>query len=110
MTALLDTNVIVRHLTHDPPSMGHAATRFLSEASELLLTDVIAAETVYVLQSFYQVPRPGIAAAMRALIAMRTVRTQHAATLLRCLDLYEFDKMDFADAYLVAYAEVNRPR
>ncbi|MCL2089793.1 MAG: PIN domain-containing protein [Micrococcales bacterium] len=105
MSTLLDTNVIVRHLTQDPPTMGRDATAYLSQATSLVLTDVIAAETVYVLQSFYQAPRPTTAAALRALVAMESVVCEHPSLILRALDLYSDDRMDFADAYLVAYAE-----
>ena len=38
MTAFLDTNVPVRHLTGEPPEMAGRATSYLRSASELLLT------------------------------------------------------------------------
>ncbi len=57
LTALIDTNVLVRHLTGDPPEMAARATAYLGPARQLLLTDLIAAETVYVLESCYQAPR-----------------------------------------------------
>ncbi|MCL1839256.1 MAG: type II toxin-antitoxin system VapC family toxin [Propionibacteriaceae bacterium] len=107
MKTLLDTNVIVRHLTQDPADLGQAATKFLASADDLVLTDVIAAETVYVLQSFYRTTRPVIAAAMRALIAMKSVTVEHEGILLHCLELYETKRIDFADAYLGAYGEAK---
>ena len=61
MRAFCDTNILVRHLTGDPPAMAARATRFLAEANELLLVDLIVAEVVYVLESFYEVPRPQVA-------------------------------------------------
>lgn len=41
---LLDTNVVVRHLTGQPPDQARRATRFLREAEELDLRDLIVAE------------------------------------------------------------------
>jgi hypothetical protein len=38
---------------------------------------------------------------------MQQVTVEREVILLRCLDLYENKKMDFADVYLVAYAEKN---
>ena len=105
MKALLDTNVIVRHLTGEPSDQAEAATRFLAGADQLVLTDVIAAETVYVLDSVYGASRRQIATALRALIAMDAVETEHPSVLLRSIDLYQGANMDFADAYLVAYGE-----
>jgi len=107
MTILLDTNVIVRHLTQDPVEQGKAASRFLAAAKDLVLTDVIVAETVYVLESVYKAPRAVVATAVQALVAMRNVSAEHRQIIERGIDLYATERMDFADAYLVAHAEAS---
>ncbi|MFN0030298.1 MAG: PIN domain-containing protein [Acidimicrobiales bacterium] len=104
LSAFVDTNVLVRHLTGEPADMAARATAFLAAADELLLTDLILAETIYVLES-YKAPRPQIADAMRSLVAMDTMVTIDPATLLRAIEVYELDRVDFAEAYLVAQAE-----
>ncbi|MEO7397711.1 MAG: PIN domain-containing protein [Ilumatobacteraceae bacterium] len=111
MSSFVDTNVIVRHLTGEPTEMAARATTYLTSESELFLADLIVAETIYVLESVYEAPRSQIATAMRSLVAFRSVITVDAALLLRSLEVYEIDRLDFAEAYLVACAEstgVNR--
>ncbi len=111
MTAFVDTNILIRHLTGDPPDMAARATRYLESAPQLLLADLIVAETVYVLESFYKAPRGQVAEAMRSLIAFDSITTVDPALLLRAIEVYEVDRLDFAEAYLVANAEstgVNR--
>lgn len=111
MSAFVDTNIIVRHLTGEPPDMATRATAYLASAPELFLADLIVAETIYVLESFFKTPRVQIATSMRSLVALRTVVTVDPALLLRALEVYEIDRIDFAEAYLVACAEssgVNR--
>ena len=105
MTAFVDTNVLVRHLTGDPPDMAARATAYLQAETELLLTDSVAAETVYVLESFYEAPREEVAQAVRSLVAFDPVVCVDPALLLRALEVYEIDRVDFAEAYLVACAE-----
>ncbi|MGH3562926.1 MAG: PIN domain-containing protein [Mycobacterium sp.] len=105
MTALIDTNVLVRHLTGDPPDMAARATAYLRTARELLLTDLVVAETVYVLDSFYQAPRGQVAEAMRSLIAFNSIVCVDPPLLLRAIEVHETDRIDFAEAYLVACAE-----
>jgi predicted nucleic-acid-binding protein len=105
LSAFVDTNVLVRHLTGEPADMAQRATAYLSSADEILLADLIVAETIYVLESFYKAPRSQIADAMRSLIAMDTVVTIDPALLLRAIEVYEVDRIDFAEAYLVAQAE-----
>jgi predicted nucleic acid-binding protein len=107
LTALIDTNVLVRHLTGDPPEMAARATAYLRTARELLLTDLVAAETVYVLESFYQAPRGKVADALRSLIAFDSIVCVDPALLLRAIEVYETDRIDFAEAYLVACAETT---
>ena len=99
--------MLIRHLTGDPPEMAARARKALAGADELLLADLIVAECVYVLESFYEVPRERVAELMRAAIALPTIKTLDAASLLRALEVYEVDLLDFAEAYLVAQAEAT---
>ena len=107
MSAFVDTNVLIRHLTGDPPGQAAQATRLLSQAGQLLLPDLIVAEVVYVLESFYEVPRPRVAELVRAIIAFPAIEVAGEPVLLRALEVYEVHRLDFGDAYLVAEAEIS---
>jgi predicted nucleic-acid-binding protein len=96
---------VIRHLTGDPPEMAARATAALAAAEELMLADVVFAECVYVLESFYEVERPRVAELMRSALALPSVKTLDRASLLRALEVYEIDRLDFAGAHLVAQAE-----
>ena len=87
--------------------MAARATAALTAADELLLADLVVAECVYVLESFYEVERQRVAELMRAAIALRTIKTIDSTALLRALEVYEVDRLDFAEAYLVAQAEAT---
>ncbi len=63
------------------------------------------AETIYVLESFYEAPRIQVAAAVRSLLAFNSMVVVDSALLLRAVEVYETDRLDFAEAYLVACAE-----
>ena len=105
--AFLDTNVLIRHLTGDPPAQARRATAFLEDADELLLPDLIVAEVVYVLESFYEVERERVAELARAVIGFQAIVVVDEPLLLRALEVYEVDRLDFAEAYLVAGAEAS---
>jgi predicted nucleic acid-binding protein len=105
VTAFLDTNVLIRHLTGDPPDMAARATAFLAAAEELLLPDLIVAEVVYVLESFYEVPPGEVARLVRSVVTYPPIRCVDQALLLRALEVYETNHLDFSEAYLVASAE-----
>ena len=105
MTAFVDTNILVRHLTGDPPAQAARATRYLEAAGELLLADLILAELAYVLGSFYEAPRAQVAETLRAVLAFPAIRVADTELLQRAVEIYDIHRLDFADAYLVANAE-----
>ncbi len=104
---------VPRHQCVDSPSdrrpaaVAARATEALAGSDGLLLADLSVAECVYVLESFYEVPRERVAELMRAAIALPTIKALDSATLLRALEVYEVDRLDFAEAYLVAQAEAT---
>jgi predicted nucleic-acid-binding protein len=105
VSAFLDTNILVRHFTGDPPELAARATRYLADADDLLWPDVIVAETIYVLESFYQVERAQVADTIRAALAFPAIQVVDQELLLRAVEVYEVERIDFAEAYLVASAE-----
>ncbi len=87
--------------------MAERATAALAGADRLLLTDLVLAECVYVLESFYEVEPPRVAQLMRAAIAFPAIETLSTPVLLRALEVYELERLDFAEAYLAAQAEAT---
>lgn len=87
--------------------MAKRATATLAGDGQLLLADLVLAECVYVLESFYEVGRARVAELMRAAIATPSVVVVDTRLLLRSLELYEIERLDFAEAYLIASAEAT---
>jgi predicted nucleic acid-binding protein len=107
LTAFLDSNVLIRHLTGDPPDMAQRAGALLASGERLLLADLVLAECVYDLESFYELERDRVATLMRAAIGHPSIEAVDRASLLRALEVYETARIDFAEAYLVALAEAT---
>jgi predicted nucleic acid-binding protein len=105
--AILDTNILVRYLTGNPPAQARRATAFLAGATQLVLVDLVVAELVHVLESVYEQPRSRVAEATRSLLALPTVAVADLELLLRTIELYETLRLHFADAYLAANAELS---
>ncbi len=107
LSASLDTNVLIRHLTGDPREQAARATAVFAGAGPLLLADLILAECVYVLESFYEVPADRVAGLMRSALALPSIVCVDSEILLRALEVDADDRLDFAEAYLVAQAEAS---
>jgi predicted nucleic-acid-binding protein len=85
--------------------MAAAATRFLAEADDLLVVDLVIAEVVYVLESFYRVERARVAELIRSIVAFDAIRVQDEGLILRSIEIYEEHRIDYAEAYLCGCAE-----
>ena len=107
MTALLDTNVLIRHLTGDPPDQASRATAYLASAQprQLLLLDLHLAETVFVLETRYGQTRADVARLIAAIMGLAAIDMEHPRRIARAAELYIDPGLDFADAYLIAAAE-----
>ena len=68
MSALLDSSMVVRYLTGDPPHLADASARVIDGDDPLLITDVVLVEAAYVLRSEYDVPREAIVDHLIALL------------------------------------------
>jgi predicted nucleic acid-binding protein len=99
--------VLVRHLTGDPAAQARRARHLLESGETLILTDVICAELVYVLESVYSRPRQEVAVLIRSLLGFPSIAAADSAVLLRAVEHYDVHRLDFAEAYLAALAEAS---
>ena len=109
MTAFIDTDVLVRHLTGEPDGLARRARALLESGETLILTDIVCAELVYVLESVYGVGRERLDRLVRAVIGFESIVCADEPAL-RCIELYEATSLQFADSYLVAGAEITGAR
>jgi predicted nucleic-acid-binding protein len=107
VTRLLDSNVLLRHLTGEPPEHAARAMAALRAAADrsLLLLDLHVGELIYVLDTVYERPRAEIATLLRAVLSLSAIVVDDVGLIRRALELYELRRMDWADAYLVATGE-----
>jgi predicted nucleic acid-binding protein len=101
---LIDTNVLIRLLTGDPPDQAERAAAVVGAADPdtLILTDLVVAECAYVLESAYRLSRQATAEKLREAIATREVRVAYPELLDETIDIFAEHGLDFVDAYLCA--------
>jgi len=112
MPRFLDTNILLRYLTGDDEQKATASFELLlriERGEETVVTsDLVIAETVYVLQSprQYGLQRDRIRQLVEPLLKLRGLRLPRKGIYSRVFDLYCEEGISFADAYNVAYMEV----
>ena len=103
---LLDANVIVRLFMRD-----HEAHYKISEAfflaleageKKAILLDLIIAEVVYILKSYYKQDKQSIASRLKLLLQYENIEVSNRAVIIEALEAYTKKNIDFADAILCA--------
>jgi len=98
--------VVLRYLTRSPPEQSEKAERLIAavRAGEVavLLEDVTLAEVVWVLTSFYRVPRAAVADAVARLVALDGIRMPDKTVVESALGIFGRLNVKFIDALLAA--------
>jgi len=105
---LVDTNVLLRFLSGEPPAQAAAAKNLFAQADAgkilLDISPVIVAEAFYTLVSFYGVERKAAAEKLSALLQQPGVKLREASQVLSALKRLQTATVGFADAFLAAGA------
>ena len=111
-TRFLDTNVLARHITVDDPIKARAARELLLRVErgeeQVASSPLVVFETIFTLQSFYQVPKQRIRALLLPLINMPGLSLPDKRLYEPAFDLWVQSPMSFADAYNSVYMQANR--
>ena len=113
MGAFLDTSMIVRYLTGEPPELAEVAAAVIDREDDLLVTDVALVETAYVLTSVYRIPRETVVDYLIAFLRKENISTfgLDEGTVLRALLLCKpSGRVSFPDAMIWAVARGSRER
>lgn len=105
--SFIDTSVVVRYLTGDPPEMADRAAAVIDSAADLMLSKLVLVETAYVLESFYRVDRDSLTDALSGLVRRRNVELLglRKDLALEALSLCrDSRRVSYTDAFLWAEA------
>jgi predicted nucleic acid-binding protein len=109
---LVDTNLIVRYLVQDHEKHARAAAKLFEACDRgdvvIVLLPVVLAECVFVLESFYQLPRKSIAAALGTLVSSPGVEIDEPSLHADALDRFGKTNVHFVDCMIAATASAQR--
>lgn len=105
----VDTNLFIRYLTNDDPALADRVELLLNDASagtvQLVTTELVMAETVWVLESSYKLSHVQVAPLIRSILATPGMEVINGDLVGKALVLYELKNIDFVDAYIAALME-----
>ncbi len=100
----VDTNVLVRVLVDDPtaPDQCRAAREAVSEAGEIVVSQVVQIETVWVLASTYGLSKAALQDALGAIAKHPAFHLQRPELFQAAFQHYLAGHADFADCMILA--------
>jgi predicted nucleic-acid-binding protein len=103
----LDTNVLIRYLTHDDPNQSKKASAIVEEAAtkgeKLLVHPIVLCELVWVLESAYDYGRSEVATTLDKILRTAQFEIPGKEVVWSAWTDYRSGKGDFAD-YLIGRA------
>jgi len=98
----LDTNIFIRFLTDDVPEKADACEKIFKKAVEkeeaLFTTELVIAEIVWVLESFYELPKKEVQDKVEKILNTPNLICPHKDLILSALVLYSEKNIDYIDA------------
>ena len=111
MRLSVDTNVVVRFLTGEPPEQAARARALFDAAAagafELFLSTVVLVEAGFVLRRVLRLERSTVATLLGSLGNAPGLVVEQREVVQRTLELFERSSIPLADAYLAAHALVR---
>jgi len=105
----VDTNLFIRFFTNDDPILADRVEQLLDDAAagsvQLLTTELVMAECVWVLESSYNLNHAQIAPLIRGILATPGMEIINGDLIGKALVMYELQNIDFVDAYVAALME-----
>ena len=106
-TSFLDANIFIRYLTNDDPVKADRVEILLDKAARgefrLVTTELVIAEVVWVLESYYGFTKAEIKEVIDTILETKNVKVTNHSRVKEAVNLYTLGKMDFIDAYNIAY-------
>ncbi len=103
----VDTNVFLRFFVRDVEPLYQKARELFQKAEEgkivLETTDLVIAEIVWVLESYYDLSRVEIKEIVETILETKNIRIINKSLIEDAIGLYGKSKMDFVDAFNAAY-------
>jgi len=103
----IDTNVFLRFFVRDVEPFYQKARELFEQAEngkvKLETSDIVIAEIIWVLESYYGFSKNEIKDVIDAVLETKNLRTANHSRVKEAITLYEAGKMDFIDAYNIAY-------
>ncbi|MCI0469240.1 MAG: PIN domain-containing protein [Nitrospirae bacterium] len=106
-TVFVDTNIFLRYLTADDPAKYERCRELFKRAVNgkvsLLTSEMVIAELIWTLQSFYKVPKAEVIEKISVVASTPNLIIPNSDIIAEALVIYSRKNIDYIDAYNVVF-------
>lgn len=106
---LIDANVIIRFFLNDHPKLSPQTKSLFIKASkrklDLYLDEVVVAEVIWTLSSFYKINKHKIIEQFQTLLAQKWIVNPRKELIFKALNYYENQALDYIDCWLLVVSK-----
>lgn len=99
----VDTNIFLRFLINDDPRQADACEalfrRVIEGRERLYTTDMVIAEIVWVLESYYALVKSDVRCKVEKILNTRNLECENKDVIIEALIIYEEKNVDYVDAF-----------
>ena len=99
----VDTNIFIRYLTEDIPAKADACDKLFKSAIsgkiKLFATDLVIAEIIWVLESYYELSKNDIREKVEKILNTPNLFCSQKDIILSALNVYTEKNIDYIDAF-----------
>lgn len=101
---ILDSNIILRYIVHDNTPANIKARQYFEQANNnqltLVIDNIVVAEVVWVLKSFYKAPKEDIYNSLKIILTHKNIIMTNKKLILETLEYYYTHNLSYIDCYL----------
>ena len=105
----IDTNLFLRYFTRDDEKKAEDVLKLLKRVErneeQVITSPLVIFETVFTLETYYEVPREEIKNLLQPILNLRGLRLDFQDIFESALELYPRRKISFADAFNACFMQ-----
>ena len=107
----IDTNVLIYYLTGKPEKKHQECLSLITKAEKgkikIEVVPVVFWEATWILEKFYKNSKQQIVRILKMFLRLDGIKCKEKNTLIKSLNLWKQNNIDFADAYIISIYKKN---
>jgi len=105
----IDANIVLRYILNDHGKLSPRAKEIIDKNIVEVPIEVLC-EVIYVLTGYYKIDRQNVVKELKRFFEQTQCSLPHQEAILKALEYFGKNNLDFVDCILAGYAEVEKDK